>query len=122
MILADTSIWIDHLRSGDTQLQAELMRDAVLMHPFIAAELALGSLRNRTAILQEIDSLPSATQARDEEARQLIEQRALFGRGIGFVDAHLLASVLITPHTLLWTRDRRLRTVAESLAVHVSFE
>jgi predicted nucleic acid-binding protein len=122
VILADTSIWIDHLRSGDAQLQAELMRDAVLMHPFIAAELALGSLRNHTAILQEIDSLPSAIQARDEEARQLIEQRALFGRGIGFVDAHLLASVLITPHTLLWTRDRRLRTVAESLAVHVSFE
>jgi len=121
MILADTSVWIDHLRSGDAQLQAELMRDAILMHPLIAGELALGSLRNRAVVLREIDRLPSAKPAQNEEVRQLIERQALFGRGIGVVDAHLLASVLLTPHTLLWTRDRRLRTVAESMNVHVRF-
>jgi predicted nucleic acid-binding protein len=122
MILADSSVWIDHLRSGDAQLQAELMRDAILMHPLIAGELALGSLRNRTSILREIDSLPSAKLARNEEVRLLIEQRALFSRGAGFVDAHLLASVLLTPHTLLWTRDRRLRALAHSLGVHAQFD
>jgi predicted nucleic acid-binding protein len=122
MILTDTSVWIDHLRSGDAQLQAELMRDAVLMHPLIAGELALGSPRKRAVVLRHIDSLPAAKLARNEEVRQLIERQALFSRGIGFVDAHLLASVLLTPHTLLWTRDRRLRTVAESLDVHVRFD
>ncbi len=122
MILADTSVWIDHLRTGDAQLQAELMRNAVLMHPLIAGELALGSLRNRAMVLRQIDSLPSAMPARNEEVRELIERHSLFSRGIGFVDAHLLASALLTPHTLLWTRDKRLRTLAKSLAVHVPFD
>jgi predicted nucleic acid-binding protein len=122
MILADTPVWIDHLRSGDAQLQTELMRSAVLMHPLIAGELALGSLRNRAMVLRQIDSLPSAMPARNEEVRELIERHSLFSRGIGFVDAHLLASALLTPHTLLWTRDTRLRTLAKSLAVHVPFD
>ncbi len=122
MILADTSVWIDHLRTGDVQLQAELMRNAVLMHPLIAGELALGPLRNRAMVLRQIDSLPSAMPARNEEVRELIERHSLFSRGIGFVDAHLLASALLTSHTQLWTRDKRLRTLAKSLAVHVPFD
>jgi predicted nucleic acid-binding protein len=98
------------------------MRNAVLMHPLIAGELALGSLRNRAMVLRHIDSLPSAMPARNEEVRELIERHSLFSRGIGFADAHLLASALLTPHTLLWTRDKRLRTLAKSLAVHVPFD
>ncbi len=88
------------------------------MHSFVAGELALGSLAQRERILAEIDSLPMAQMARVDEVRLLIEQRWLFSRGIGYIDAHLLASVLLTPHTQLWTRDKRLRVVAESLGLH----
>jgi predicted nucleic acid-binding protein len=118
MILADTSVWVDHLRSGDSRLADELNGSAILMHPFVAGELALGSLTQREKVLGAIDSLPVARVARVEEVRVLIEQRALFSRGIGYIDAHLLASVLLTPHTLLWTRDKRLRMVAESFGLH----
>jgi len=118
MILADTSIWIDHLRSGDPQLQAALLDGAILMHPFIAGELALGSMRNRSVVMAEIDRLPLAKVARVEEVRSLIDRHSLFSRGIGYVDANLLASAFLTPHTLLWTRDKRLRALAESLDVH----
>jgi predicted nucleic acid-binding protein len=121
MILADTSVWVDHLRSGDPALADELNRNTILMHPFISGELALGPLTQREKILAEIDSLPVARVARVEEVRLLIEQRLLFSPGIGYIDAHLLASALLTPHTLLWTRDKRLRMVAESLGLHVSF-
>ena len=120
MILADTSVWVDHLRSGDARLAVELNRSAILMHPFISGELALGSLPQRSKVLREIDSLPVARVARVEEVRLLIERRSLFSRGIGYIDAHLLAAVLLTPHTLLWTRDKRLRTVAELLGIHAS--
>ena len=120
MILADTSIWVDHLRSGDSELANELNRGTVLMHPFIAGELALGSMTQRKKILAEIDSLPVARVARVEEVRHLIEQRVLFNRGIGYIDVHLIASVLLTPYTLLWTRDKRLRAVVESLGLYAS--
>jgi predicted nucleic acid-binding protein len=120
MILADTSIWVDHLRSGDSELANELNRGTVLMHPFIAGELALGSMTQRKKILAEIDSLPVAGVARVEEVRHLIEQRVLFSCGIGYIDVHLIASVSLTPHTLLWTRDKRLRAVVESLGLHAS--
>ena len=121
MILADTSVWVDHLRSGDSRLAEELNGSTIVMHPFVAGELALGSLTQREKVLGAIDSLPVARVARVEEVRVLIEQRALFSRGIGYIDAHLLASVLLTPSTLLWTRDKRLRVVAESLGLHAPF-
>jgi len=118
MILADTSVWVDHFRFGDPQLSDELSRGAILMHSFIAGELALGSLTQREGVLAEIDSLPMAQVARIDEVRLLIEQGSLFRRGIGYIDAHLLASVLLTPHALLWTRDKRLRMIAQSLGLH----
>jgi predicted nucleic acid-binding protein len=121
MIVADTSVWIDHLRSGDQQLVTELECGSILMHPFIAGELALGSLGSpakRAAILRDLDSLPTAKLARNEEVRLLIERRSLFSLGIGYVDANLLASVLLTPGDQLWTRDKRLRRIAESLLIH----
>jgi predicted nucleic acid-binding protein len=121
VILADTSVWIDHLRASDVRLEAELNRDNILMHAFVAGELSLGSLNQRKKILADLDRLPAATVAHAAEVRELIELRSLYSRGLGYIDAHLIASVLLTPETSLWTRDKRLRTVAESLKIHVQF-
>jgi hypothetical protein len=87
------------------------------MHPCIVAELSLGSLRQRAKTLAALDDLPSARIARLDEVRHLIELRALYGRGIGLVDVHLLGSTLINPGCRLWTLDRRLRLAAEELGV-----
>lgn len=115
MILVDTSVWVDHLRSGVQDLIAGLEHGAVLMHPFVLGELACGNLRNRASLLGLLGSLPSADAATDAETLAFIEIRALHGRGIGYVDAHLLASVQLTAGARLWTRDRRLRGAAETL-------
>ncbi len=112
MILVDTSIWIDHLRTGDPEL-GELLRDGqVLAHPWVTGELALGHLSRRSEILGLIHNLPQATVATDGEVLTLIDKRQLFGLGIGYVDAHLLAATALTPAARLWTRDRRLALVA----------
>ncbi|MBS1821652.1 MAG: type II toxin-antitoxin system VapC family toxin [Acidobacteria bacterium] len=121
MILADTSVWVDHLRSGDPRLLTELDRGNIVMHAFIAGELALGSLGQRKKILAAIDDLPAAMVAEPDEVRRLIENKALYSRGIGYSDVHLIAAVLLSPGLALWTRDRRLRSVAESMKIHVQF-
>ena len=121
MILIDSSIWIDHLRSSDPVLTDLLNKGRVVTHPFVIGELALGSLRNRDAILSSLRGLPQAVVAQDSEVAQLIERHALYGLGIGYVDAHLLASVKLTPDATLWTRDRRLAEVASQLAVAADF-
>ncbi len=108
MILVDTSVWIDHLRHGDVELTRLLNTGQVLTHRFIIGELALGSLQNRNIVLSTLQNLPQVTVASDEEVLHFIESRALFGTGIGYIDAHLLAAVLLSPGTLLWTRDKRL--------------
>lgn len=115
MILVDTSVWVDHLRSGVQDLMTELDHGAVLMHPFVLGELACGILRNRASLLGLLGSLPSAVAATDAETLAFIERRALHGKGIGYLDAHLLASVQLTAGATLWTRDRRLRGLAETL-------
>lgn len=120
MILADTSIWIDHFRSNDPELAKQLGLGQIVVHPFIVAELALGSLPQRGKILGALDLLPSVRVARLDEVRQIIESRRLFSLGISLTDAHLVAAVFITPGTLLWTRDKRLRSVAESLDIHIN--
>jgi predicted nucleic acid-binding protein len=112
MILADTSIWVDHLRHGDAELMKFLNSGQVLTHPFIIGELALGSMQNRNMVLSTMKNLPQATVASDEEVWQFIENHALSGTGIGYIDAHLLAATRLTPSALLWTRDKRL--LAES--------
>jgi predicted nucleic acid-binding protein len=112
MILADTSIWVDHLRHGDAELMKFLNSGQVLTHPFIIGELALGSMQNRDMVLSTMKNLPQATVASDEEVWQFIENHALSGTGIGYIDAHLLAATRLTPSALLWTRDKRL--LAES--------
>ncbi len=117
MILADTSIWIDHLRSGDEGLAARLSAGEILTHPHIIGELALGNLARRQEILHELGRLPRAVAADDAEVLHFIEHNRLFGVGIGYIDAHLLASVRLTPGAGLWTRDRRLAAAADRLAV-----
>lgn len=122
MILADTSIWIDHLRSGNRSTNKEMRRHLndgqIVIHPSIIAELALGSLQDRAKTLALLDLLPQVRVAQLSEVRRMIEARRLYSLGIGLTDAHLIASVFINSSTLLWTRDKRLRKAAESLGIH----
>ena len=115
MILVDTSVWIDHLRSGDPGLATALEGGRVLMHPFVLGELALGNLKNRGEVLALLRRLPAAPTATDPEVLGLIERRDLMGRGIGYVDVHLLASAALADLGRLWTRDRRLTEAATEL-------
>lgn len=120
MILADTSVWVDHFRKKDAELYRQLQRNNISIHPFIVTELALGNLPDRKKTVVTLDLLPMVKVAQISEVRQMIEAHALFRRGIGFVDAHLIASTLITPHTVLWSRDKRLREAAETLGLSAS--
>lgn len=117
MILADTAIWVDHLHRGDARMTALLDANLILIHPHVIGEIALGSLRNRATILRSLTALPQAEMAKADEMLGLIERHGLFCKGIGLVDAHLLASALLTPDTRLWTRDRRLHEAAERLGI-----
>jgi len=120
LILADTSIWIDHLRSGNNEMRKRLNQGQIVIHPFVIAELALGSLQARTKTLALLDLLPQVRVAQLSEVRLTIEARSLYSLGIGLTDAHLIASVFINASTLLWTKDKRLRRVAEGLGIHAS--
>lgn len=117
MILADTSVWVDHFRKSDVVLCRQLKRNNISIHPFVVAELALGNLPGRQQTIAYLDRLPMVKLAQLSEVRGMIETHSLFQRGIGFVDAHLIAATLITPHTVLWSRDKRLRDVAKSLDI-----
>lgn len=117
MILVDTSVWIDHLRSGDATLAGLLDNSAVLAHPWVTGELALGSLSRHGEVIGLIQGLPQAMLATDSEVLSLIEQEALYGAGIGYVDAQLIAATRLTPDTALWTRDKRLSAVAARLGL-----
>jgi predicted nucleic acid-binding protein len=123
LILADTSIWIEHLRSGNKEMREHLNQGNIAIHPFIIAELALGmfegrTLRERARTLALLDLLPQVRVAQLSEVRLTIEARRLYGLGIGLTDAHLIASVFLNSPTLLWTRDKRLRNAAEALGIH----
>ncbi len=118
MILADTSVWIDHFRSGNTELLRKLNQGQIVIHPSVVGELALGSLKDRTRTLALLDRLPHVRVARLSEIRALIEGRRLYGLGIGLIDAQLIASVFISPPARLWTTDKQFRKVAESLGIH----
>ena len=115
MILVDTSVWVDHLRSGDAQLVDLLERASVIMHPFVVGEIACGRLRDRLSILELLQDLPAAAVADSAEVLGFIERHVLHGKGIGYVDVHLLASVALTDGAKLWTRDKSLRAVAVAL-------
>jgi len=115
VILVDTSVWIDHLRSGEPKLATALEGGRVLMHPHVIGELACGNLENREELLKLLGDLPAAPTATDSEVLGLIERRALMGRGIGYVDVHLLASAALSDVGRLWTRDRRLAAAAKEM-------
>lgn len=117
MILVDTSIWVDHLRAGDGALVGLLEAGAVLAHPCVIGELALGHLSQRGGVLGALSDLPQAEVATDAEVLHFIGQHALFGHGIGYVDAHLLAATRLSAGASLWTRDKRLHAVADRLGL-----
>lgn len=115
MILVDTSVWVDHLRRGDAKLAECLEHGRVVVHPFIIGEIACGSLADRTSVLALLRDLPMAVVADSDEVLGFIERYGLHGKGIGYVDVHLLASAALTDRAKLWTRDKRLKTAADDL-------
>jgi predicted nucleic acid-binding protein len=118
LILVDTNIWVDHFASANKYLKELLESERVVTHPFVTAELALGSLPDRMVTMALLEALPELPVAELEEVRELIEVRSLYGKGIGFVDAHLLASLLIAAvPTEIWTDDRNLADSARRLGV-----
>jgi hypothetical protein len=117
LILVDTSVWVDHLRRGDARLAKLLERSLVAMHPFVMGEIACGSLSDRAVVLELLQELPTVVVADNDEAFGFIERHRLYGKGIGYVDVHLLASVALTQGATLWTRDKRLHAVADDLGL-----
>lgn len=115
MIVVDSSIWIDHLHSEEEALGPLLLRDHALMHPHALGEIALGSIKDRQTVLARLGRLPVPSIARESYVLYLIDKHALAATGIGYTDAHLLASALLTRGGLLWTRDKRLQAQAERL-------
>jgi|SRR5271165_6118201 len=117
MILADTSIWIDFLRGRASGMRNLIEAGKIVMHPFVAAELALRSIQDRRRTLATLDMLDQVNVARLNEVRRMVEAQSLYAKGIGLTDAHLVASCLITPGTRIWTRDIRLERVAQLLGI-----
>lgn len=118
MIVVDSNIWIDHLRGRDEPILDELLlNDRVGMHPHVLGEIALGSFRHRERIESRLARLPVPNVAREGHVRYLIDKQQLWGKGIGYTDAHLLASARLTSDGLLWTRDRRLDELAQRMGV-----
>ena len=115
MILVDTSVWVDHLRRGDVKLAELLERGLVIVHPFVIGEIACGGLTNRTSVLELLHDLPMAVVADSDEVLGFVERYGLHGKGIGYVDVHLLASAALTDRAKLWTHDKRLKTAADDL-------
>ncbi|MFH0793701.1 MAG: PIN domain-containing protein [bacterium] len=117
MVLVDTSVWVAHLRTGRVGLEMLLNEGQAMVHCFVLGELARGNLRNRTEILSLLGALPMALHADHEEVMRLIDRHRLMGRGLGYVDVHLLASALLGA-TPLWTLDKNLRSASEKLGLH----
>jgi predicted nucleic acid-binding protein len=116
VILVDTSVWVEHLRSGNAELRELLEDGEVMCHLFVIGELACGSMRNRSQILELLKSLPSAPLAEHTEALHFLNKHRLFGHGLGWIDIHLLAAASLAG-TRLWTRDRALKTATEHLGI-----
>ena len=117
MLLVDSGLWSDHFRRGEPALERALLAGEVLGHPFVTGEIAMGSLKDRPSVIEALQHLPQAQMAGDEEVLALIERQSLFSLGLGWIDAHLLASALLARDARLWSRDRRLREAAGRLDV-----
>jgi len=120
VILVDTSVWIDHLRSPDVKLQKLLQNDEVVTHPFVRLELALGSIATRDKVLADLALLPQAPIAATDELFSLVELRRLYRRGIGITDLQLVCSGLFDKSISIWTRDRRLGEIADEFGLRAS--
>ncbi|RLA28171.1 MAG: VapC toxin family PIN domain ribonuclease [Gammaproteobacteria bacterium] len=120
MILVDTSVWVDHLRRGEEGLSALLNGGQVLSHSFVIGELACGNLRNRAEVLDLLQKLPQVPLASQEEVLFFVQSNALMGQGIGFVDAHLLASTALAGASRIWSYDKSLTRVASDL--HLDYQ
>lgn len=116
MVLVDTSVWVHHLREGDSELEHLLNSGQVMCHPYIVGELACGNLKNRREVISLLQLLPSATVAKHEEILQFIELNHLMGKGLGYVDIHLSASAVLTGAPL-WTYDKKLNKANEGLGI-----
>jgi predicted nucleic acid-binding protein len=116
MVLVDTSVWVAHLKTGNIGLETLLNNSYVVCHPFIIGELACGTLKNRSEILSLLQALPMATQVDHEEVIRFIDNYRLMGKGLGYIDMHLLASAILT-HIPLWTLDKRLKNVSSTLGI-----
>jgi len=116
MVLVDTPVWVSHLREGDIGLERLLNEGAVVCHPFIMGELACGNIKNRTEILSLLQSLPPAIQAEHEEVMRFIDNHKLMGKGLGYIDIHLLASALLTD-VPIWTLDKKLNDISAALGI-----
>ena len=120
MILVDTSVWVDHFRNPETELLSHLEMEGVLTHSMVIGELACGNLPDRERVLRNLHTLPRIPESPPEPVLSLIESERLMGRGVGFIDFHLLYSALHQTDVSLWTRDMRLHQVAEELGVAFS--
>ena len=114
MILVDTSVWVEYLRAGTAELQVLLNDGHVVCHPYIVGELACGNLKNRSVILSLLQELPMASRAEDDEVIQFIETHHLMGKGLGYIDIHLLMSAMLS-RIPLWTLDKRLHEISLKL-------
>ena len=117
MILADTSVWVDHFRKGNSKFKDFLLNAEIACHPFIIGELACGNLKKRSEILTLLNALPMATVANHAEVMTFIEKKKLMARGIGLIDVHLLASATLS-RLSLWTLDKKLRQAAQQLKIN----
>lgn len=117
MILVDTSVWIDHLRASDAHLSTLLGQANLVMHPMVLGELACGNLQDRRTLIALWRNLPQLAAVTDAEALYFLEQNRLWGRGIGYIDLHLLAAVALSAQARLWTRDKRLRKTAQQIGL-----
>jgi predicted nucleic acid-binding protein len=115
VILVDSSIWIDHFRHGDSELTKIIGNDQLLCHPFVVGELALGSLRDRDAVIAFLAAQREAVVATHAEAMTVIDRYSIFSMRIGYTDAHLLTSTLLDRRSSLWTRDKRLAAAAQKV-------
>ena len=116
MVLVDTSVWVVHLRRGDIGLETLLNEGYVVCHPFIVGELSCGNLKNRSEILSLLQALPIVTPAEHEEVMRFIENYSLMGKGLGYIDMHLLASAILS-RVPLWTLDKKLKQVSLKLGL-----
>jgi len=117
MVLVDTSVWVSHLREGNPALEKLLNDGKVVCHPFIIGELACGNLKNRKEILTALQSLPMTISAEDEEILKFIEDHQLMGKGVGYMDVHLIASAALTD-VPLWTLDKILDQMAKKIGIN----